>query len=113
MATFIRKKGDKAFYAVLDRGCIGRECLRIHLVEKRGTYMDGSSRLVDRVSCCARREGFGYPDPTPEFDKELAKKAAVTACATKKCVPATRHIASSTDQTFRYFSPRSTGRLVA
>lgn len=68
----IRKKGDKRRYDVYDADCIGRSCLRIHEVVIRGSYMDGSSREIDRRACCARREGFGCPMPTPEFDKELA-----------------------------------------
>ena len=72
MSVFIRKKGDKAFYDVRDEQCIGRECLRVHMVEHRSVSMNGSSRVVGRVNCCGRREYFGCPHPAPEYDKKLA-----------------------------------------
>ena len=72
--SIIRRKGDKAKYAVTDRDCIGRDCLHLGHFQSRGATMSGSRNTGDSHPCCMRRAYHGCPHPLPEPDKELAKK---------------------------------------
>ena len=73
-------KNEGETYAVRDRDCIGRDCLKIHAVAIRGNTSHGS-RTAGYINCCAQREKFGCPYPVPAHDKTLAasrKQAGMT-----------------------------------
>lgn len=73
----LKKKGDKSQYSVLDRDCLGRECLQLGHYQVRGGTSSGSRNTGDSRPCCMRRAYHGCPQPLPEPDPVLlrARKA--------------------------------------
>lgn len=72
MAT-LRLKGDKRKFAVLDRLCIGRDCLQPGTYQHRGATMSGSRNTGSYSDCCMYRAYRGCPlDNADRYSKELA-----------------------------------------
>ena len=69
----IRIKGYPHPYEVRDRECIGRSCLNLHPIQVRGATASGSRFTGRYRHACGRRDHHGCPNPTPDFDPELAK----------------------------------------
>ena len=60
--SVIKQKGDKARYSVLDKDCIGCECLQLGTYQHRGATLSGSRNTGATSPCCMRRAYHGCPD---------------------------------------------------
>ena len=72
--TVLRIKGDKHEWEVLDRYCIGRECLKLHPIQARGAIGSGTRFAGYYHYGCATRNCYGCPMPIPPYDSQLAAK---------------------------------------
>ena len=73
MGATIRVKGDRNLYAVRDRECIGRACLRLHPIEVRGATSSGSRSTGRYTYECGERHYRGCPkEPDSAFSKVRA-----------------------------------------
>lgn len=60
---FLRKRGEKTKFSVIDAGCLGRECLVAGMYQHRGATMSGSRNTGSPDSpCCLTRAYRGCPD---------------------------------------------------
>ena len=68
--TKIRYEGKE--YDVVDRHCLGRECLRLHPVMVRGSTDSGTRNTGVEAGECVRRFRWGCPEPKPDPDRQTA-----------------------------------------
>lgn len=64
MAT-IRRKGDPSKYRVLDRACLGRECLALSHYESRGATLGGSRNTGVNPPAASGVRTTAAPAPFP------------------------------------------------
>jgi hypothetical protein len=62
---------SKERYDVLDRDCLGRECLQLGHFQTRGATLSGSRNTGDSKPCCMRRAYHGCPTPLPPPTHDL------------------------------------------
>jgi hypothetical protein len=60
--SYVRRKGDKGMYWMLDRRCIGRECFSPGQFQHRGATLSGSRNTGGYSLTCMRNAYHGCPD---------------------------------------------------
>ena len=72
--AYIRKRGDKRIFRVVDLDCIGRPCLAPGTYWHRGATMSGSRNTGGSTDCCLTNANHGCPHPYPESTRELTRE---------------------------------------
>ena len=73
MNVFIRRRGDRSRYLVVDADCIGRECLAPGRYYHRGATLGGSQNTGGVTDGCLTNMNHGCPNPKPAAAPELAR----------------------------------------
>jgi hypothetical protein len=60
--SYIRKKGEKGRYWMVDRQCIGRPCFAPGEFQHRGAILSGSRNTGQTSLCCMRNAYHGCPN---------------------------------------------------
>ena len=70
--AILTQKGNRTRYWVMDRGCLGRDCLALGRYQHRGATSSGSRSTGASSPMCMTNAYRGCPQPLPEIDKGLA-----------------------------------------
>lgn len=75
--SYVKRKGSKDTFRVVDSQCLARPCFRPGYYESRGATLSGSRNTGNVSACCTRNAYHGCPNPgspehqpSPELEKQ-------------------------------------------
>lgn len=72
--SILRIKGDKSKYSVLNKECLGKNCLVTGHYQVRGGTLSGSRNTGETSPCCLTRAYHGCPNEIYDINLAVSRR---------------------------------------